>query len=989
MSNFLDSLNSQQREAVETIEQPLLIIAGAGSGKTLTVASKIAHLIEKGIKPENILALAYNTKAAEELKERVIGMLCYSEDLSISTFHSFCNQVIQDNLLSTKLNANFRVITETAQLVYFTKNINSFGIEYLEFNHEPYTLADEVKKFITRCKDEAITPEDLEHWIANQTQKQLDDEEQNSLNNLKDILKIYRSYETYKTKHNMLDFGDMLCTVHNLLKNNPLILRRYQKRFQYIILDEFQETNYIQLQIIYSIAQKHGHITVVGDDDQSIYRFRGAYLTNISEFKQMFPNYTQKALEHNYRSTKNIVAVANKLIESSPERTMKKLFTNNPQGEKVAVIETPTDNSQANYVLEKIKEQLKTHPHKDIAVLCRRKSSAEPIIKALRKQNIKFNFVGETGFFQEPIIKDITAYLKVITNPTESNAELVRILHRYNIDLVEISKFNGYTYRKDMCLYEVFDHLNELRVDKSKFLAAKKALSETINNKKRMRTLDLIHTLLFELEFYKYEIALKDSRNIALLNQFYTFAEEFDSLYPDSDLDDFTDYLSYASNFEVEESSVDDQAIVISTIHGVKGMQYPVVIIPDASARKLPTDYRKDKFPIPQELLKGIQSKFDEKELHVQEERRLFYVAITRAKEKLIITYAKRYGENKTDSKPSKFLDEIAYKQNQEVNFQQTDPQELAAQCTTETNQTETELIKQVISSLRATKFNEAIENILLIAKCQNKNLDIKKEIISKIKEPDYTLLAQICQPKVIKVSDDYLFSVSQFISYKKCPRLYQYRYLMKIPEKPRYYFDFGSSIHKIVEQLTKQLKEGKQINQDIAYGLLSKYWDPKGYKTKLDEQRDYAEAKDVLNIFLQEQAKSKSEIVDIERWFETSIGNVRLRGIIDRIDKTDQGFTVIDYKTSKKAQSLNELKKDMQLHVYAIAVNQIYGTKPTVGDWFLRSNDKVFFTPEDQALDDLKVELTDIAGKIRAGMFERTPGWECRYCDYGCLCDL
>ena len=343
-------------------------------------------------------------------------------------------------------------------------------------------------------------------------------------------------------------------------------------------------------------------------------------------------------------------------------------------------------------------------------------------------------------------------------------------------------------------------------------------------------------------------------------------------------MDDFTDYLSYASNFEVEESNVDDQAIVISTIHGVKGMQYPVVIIPDLNARKLPTDYRKDKFPIPQELLKGIQSKFDEKELHQQEERRLFYVAITRAKEKLIITYAKRYGENKTDSKPSKFLDEITYKQNQEVNFQQTDPQELAAQCTTEDNQTETVLIKQVISSLRATKFNEAIENILLIAKCQNKNLDVKKEIISQIKEPDYSILAQVCQPKAIKVSDDYLFSVSQFISYKKCPRLYQYRYLMKIPEKPRYYFDFGSSIHKIVEQLTKQLKEGKQINQEIAYELLAKYWDPKGYKTKLDEQRDYAEAKDVLNVFLQEQAKSKSEIVDIERWFETSIGDCPIK---------------------------------------------------------------------------------------------------------------
>jgi DNA helicase-2/ATP-dependent DNA helicase PcrA len=701
----------------------------------------------------------------------------------------------------------------------------------------------------------------------------------------------------------------------------------------------------------------------------------------------MFPDYIEKALEHNYRSTKHIVAVANKLIEISPERTVKKLFTDNAEGEKVAVVETPTDNSQANYVLKTIKEQLKSHTHKDIAVLCRRRASAEPIIKALRKQSIPFNFVGETGFFQEPIIKDVTAYLKVASNPLEGNAELVRIMHRYNITPVDISKFNSYAGHKDISLYEAFDHLNELEVDKFKFLALKQVLKEILKNKKRLRTLDLIHNLLFELEFYKYEIALQNHRNIQLLNQFYAFAEEFDSLYPNNDIDDFTDYLSYASNFEIEERNTDEQAIIISTIHGVKGMQYPVVIIPDLVERKLPTIYQKDKFPIPQELLKGVKSKFDEKELHLQEERRLFYVAITRAKDKLFITYAKRYGENKTDSKPSKFLNEINYTKNESINFQQADPPELAVECVTKENQTQTVLLQQIMSSIKAENYPDAIERILLIAKCQKRDRDIK-EIIAQIKEPDYSTLEQACEEKPVKISDDHLFSVSQFISYKKCPRLYQYRYLMKIPEKPRYYFDFGASIHNIVEQLTKLLKEGKTINQDIAYELLEKYWDPKGYKSRIDEKRDYKDAKVVLKVFLDEQAKSKSEIVDIERWFETTLSNVRLTGRIDRIDKTGSDYTVIDYKTSKKTPSLNELKKDMQLMVYAAAVSELYGSKPLVGDWFLRTNEKVFFKPEDQAIDALKTEIADIAGKIKAGLFESKKSWECNYCDYGCLCD-
>ena len=355
------SLNPQQEEAVREIDNPLLIIAGAGSGKTLTVASKIAYLIQQGAKPESILALAFNQKAAEELKARVMGMLKNSEDLSISTFHSFCNQVIQDNILNTKLNANFKVITDTAQLVHLTKNINRFGIEHLEFNHEPYTLAEEMQKFISRCKDEAITPQDMWQHIEKQEKGPLDEEAQEDLNNLKDIWKIYRSYEDYKLRNNMLDFGDMLCIVHDLLRNKPLVLRSYQEKFKFVIVDEFQDTNFIQLQIVHLIASQHRHITVVGDDDQSIYRFRGAYLTNIAEFKTMFPNFVEKALEHNYRSTKRIVAMANKLIENSPERTIKKLFTSNPEGEKVAVVESPTDVSQANYVLETVKDLLKKY----------------------------------------------------------------------------------------------------------------------------------------------------------------------------------------------------------------------------------------------------------------------------------------------------------------------------------------------------------------------------------------------------------------------------------------------------------------------------------------------------------------------------------------------------------------------------------------------------------------------------------------------------
>ncbi|MCL1970488.1 MAG: ATP-dependent helicase [Candidatus Bathyarchaeota archaeon] len=1010
-TDLFNNLNAQQVEAVKEIDRSLLIIAGAGSGKTMTVTSKIAYLIANGLNPESILALTFNQKAAEELKVRVTSLLNSSEDIYISTFHSFCKQVIQDNILSTKLNSNFKIITDTTQLVYLTKNINNFGIEHLEFNHEPYTLAEEMKNFISRCKDEAITPKDLQQYIqihkksqatTTTTEEDNEDEEerQDELNSLEDMLKIYQAYENYKIQNNMIDFGDMLHAVYSLLKNKPLILHKYQKKFKYIIVDEFQDTNYIQLQIVSLIAQKHGHLTVVGDDDQSIYKFRGAHLTNIAEFKKIFPNFIEKTLEQNYRSTKKIVATANTLIQNSPQRTIKNMFTNNPDGEKITITETPNDTAQANYILTTTKQLLKKYSPQSIAILCRRKATAEPIIKAFRKQGIPFNFVGETGFFQEPIIKDITALLKISNNPLANNAEIIRILNRHNYDIkpVDICRFTHYADQNNLSLYETFEHINKINIDKLKFLTVKQTIQNILKDKTRLRPLELLHNLLFEQELYKYEIALKNTRNIHLINQFYEFVEEFNHIYPESSLEDFTDYLSFASNFKIQEEDPSKQAIVISTIHSVKGMQYPVVIIPDVNERKIPTTYQRDKFTIPKELLKGVQSEHEDKELHLQEERRLFYVALTRAEEKLFITYAKRYGENKTDSKPSKFLQEINYQQNKEdIDFQQIDPQQKTDETniaeeivTTADNQLKTELLQQVIANLTTHRYTEAIENLLLFAKSNDKDLDIQTEIINKIKEPNYSVLEAL-NKKPLTVPMDHVFSVSQFTSYQKCPRLYQYRHVMKIPERSRYYFDFGSTVHNIAEQLTRMQKEGQRVDVVLAEELLAKFWNPEGYQSKLDEQRDYAEAKEILKVFIEEQNKSKSEIVDIERWFETAIGEVRIRGRIDRIDKDESGFTVIDYKTSKSVPSQNELKKDIQLLVYALAARGMYGSNSQlkVGEWFLRSNKKIFFAPEEQAIEAIQVEIQEITRKINDAEFTPKKGsWECYQCDYKCLCD-
>jgi DNA helicase-2/ATP-dependent DNA helicase PcrA len=299
---------------------------------------------------------------------------------------------------------------------------------------------------------------------------------------------------------------------------------------------------------------------------------------------------------------------------------------------------------------------------------------------------------------------------------------------------------------------------------------------------------------------------------------------------------------------------------------------------------------------------------------------------------------------------------------------------------------------------LTTGQFNEAIENVLLYAKTTNKNLNVQTDIINNIKEPNHALLEQVNE-KPLTVPTNHVFSVSQFVGYQKCPRLYQYRHVMKIPEKPKYYFDFGSTLHYVVEQLTKMQKEKQPTNETIAFELLDKFWNPQGYKTKLDAKRDYDDAKAVLQVFLDEQSKCTSEILDIERAFETIIGDVRVRGRIDRVDKDKDGLIVIDYKTSKKEVSLNKLKTDMQLIVYALAMKDAYSNNNSdnaadecrlkIGNWFLRPNKKIFFIPEKQAMADIQVEIQEMAKKINNAEFKPKKGtWECNYCDYKCLCD-
>jgi DNA helicase II / ATP-dependent DNA helicase PcrA len=791
----------------------------------------------------------------------------------------------------------------------------------------------------------------------------------------------------------------MLFIVYQILKNKKNILKEYQQRYQYILVDEFQDTNYIQLQIVHLLAKGHNRICVVGDDDQSIYRFRGAYTSNIGEFKRLFPNYVEIALEENYRSTKNIINVSKKLIENNnPERSTKSLFTNNEVGDYISVIECNSDIAQIHYIINKILELTTTldslYKLKDISVLCRSRTSAVPLINDLKRKQIPFQFIGYSDFFTNSVIKDLISFLKIIENPVLANGEMVRTLERtcYGLKRTEVAKLSNLAYQKMCSIYESFEYINEISIDTEQFNQVKESIDYLISEKNNINIEQLVYQILYNNEFLKYETACSNTKNVTLLERFHKLTEDFAYLYPENNLSDFLSYIKYASGFEIQEEASDEEDTVkVMTIHASKGMEFPVVFIMDVVERKFPSLDKKDKFIVPLSLLKGIQSNLSEKELHIQEERRIMYVALTRAMDKLFLTYAKKYKDNLKDSKPSRFLDDIQYKENSCIQFENYESEKPEIEELDIGDQL-TKITKDIVTDINNARYKNAIEKVLLFAQTKTMDIDIKG-ILKGLLETDFDnikkqIINKIEYNDIIK--DDHDFSVSQFNSFTRCPRIYEYKYVYRIPSLPKPYFDFGSSIHKVVEEITTISKDSQQpVDIDLAIKILQREWNPKGFTSQLEERKSFEEAKDVLKTFIEEQNKMNETIIDIEKEFSVEIEGISIKGKIDRIDKDNDDFIVIDYKTSKTASSKNKLKEDMQMIVYSLAVEHLYGKRPQkVGCWFLRANKKVMIEVSDEDIIKIKDKLISIVGSVRKGHFSPKPGWECKSCDYSLICD-
>ena len=636
--DLMQGLNEPQQRAVACLQGPLLIVAGAGSGKTRVLTFRIANLLEHGIPPYRILAITFTNKAAREMRERVDALIGdAAQDVWLSTFHSFCARFLRMELEHYGRYAKNFVIYDAAD----SKGLIRECLKELNID-EKHTAPGAVQAHISDAKNRLL---DVAAFTAQATDFFAEQ-----------VAKIYALYQSKLQENNALDFDDLLMLTVELLTKNEELRTKYQKKFQYILVDEYQDTNGAQYAITKLLAAEHRNICVVGDADQSIYGWRGADMRNIMNFEKDYPEATVILLEQNYRSTKNILAAANAVIENNLTRKKKELWTDNPTGDRITIYEGATEKNEASYIVREV-ERLHTMFHVkygDIAVLYRTNAQSRNIEEAFYATGVPYAMVGSVRFYDRREIKDIIAYLRVIYNPRDT-LSLLRIINvpRRGLGPTSIARMMETAEEYRISLFEVITDAQLLSMIPKLSAKVKLALEEfaamvfTFMGQLGTRP---IHEIVEDvIETSGYAAALEEEKKednrdrLENLREFISVAKNFDdgAAEGENGLADFLAQIALISDVDQTEQS--DGTVTLMTFHAAKGLEFPAVFM---------AGMEEGLFPHSRTLLDDTE---------IEEERRTCYVGITRAERRLYLTYARQrtiYGRTEM-SRPSRFLAEI------------------------------------------------------------------------------------------------------------------------------------------------------------------------------------------------------------------------------------------------------------------------------------------------------------------------------------------
>lgn len=633
-----DQLNEMQQKAVLQKEGPVLVLAGAGSGKTGALTVRIAHLLETGVKPWNILAITFTNKAAKEMKERVYKLVEEAaQDIWISTFHATCVRILRREIHHLDYEGQFSIYDANDQ-----EKLMREVFKQLDYSTTDKSFSVKgAMSIISSLKEEMVSWED---YIKTSDPSDL---------KASRIAKVYRAYQKRLKENNALDFDDLIYKTVILFRNHPDVLEKYQDRFQYIMVDEYQDTNTSQYELVYMLATKYKNLCVVGDDDQSIYGWRGANIRNILEFEKDFADTVVIKLEQNYRSTKKILEAANSVIHNNQTRKDKSLWTENDSGSILHIYKAENEYDEARFVAERTQEIVNEgRSYSDVAVLYRTNAQSRAVEDQFVKKNIPYRLFGGVRFYERKEISDVLSYLKVLSNPADTIA-LRRIINvpRRGIGETSIDRLVAFAEENNLTLFDALsrlDEITELKTRASKFRDFYEIIMGLQNEAATLSAAELIDAVVKRSGYFQSlmtegtEEALSRIQNI---DEFVNKAVEYDKTNPEGDLAGFLEEIALVADIDSYEAG--DDKVVLMTLHSAKGLEFPYVHM---------IGMEEGMFPSFRAVMYGGEK-------DIEEERRLCYVGITRAREELFLTHAKtrmQHGITQYNP-PSRFLKEIPH----------------------------------------------------------------------------------------------------------------------------------------------------------------------------------------------------------------------------------------------------------------------------------------------------------------------------------------
>ena len=980
MSDILKDLNPEQKQAVTTTEGPLLIIAGAGTGKTAVIARRIAYIIEKKLaKPSEILALTFTDKAAGEMEERVDVLVPYGFiDTWISTFHAFGDRMLRENSLDIGLPPDFKVLSRPQQVLFFQQHLFRFQLDYYRPLSNPTKFISAILTFFSRLKDENVSPEEFRKYAKRLTTN-AKGEEKIEAGKYLELANTYEKYERSKDEAGYLDFGDQVVKTIKLFKKRPKILQNYQQQFKYILVDEYQDTNFAQNELVKILASSHKNICVVGDDDQSIYKFRGAAISNILEFKKTYPSAKQVVLTENYRSTQSILDSAYRLIcHNDPDRLevqnkiVKKLKSfKNKAGLPPQEIFANTLSEEADCVASEIeklinkkqetgnRKQVKKYSFRDFAILVRANSQADQFLRALNMKGIPHKFVGSSGLYHQEEVALLISYLIALTNH-EDSLNLYNLLTSdiYQMLPEEAIKLTSYAKRKTRPLYYLLKNLqsfqkgnDDLEISQQSKEIVEKILADLEEGIKLSRKFNVGKVLYSFLQNSLYLKKLdraggvENQIKIQNIAKFFDKIKEFEDVAKVETVGQFVDYLQSIRAAGDDPATIefdpDLNAVNVMTVHSAKGLEFPVVFLVNLVADRFPARSRGEAIEMPQDLIRETLPSGD---WHMQEERRLFYVGATRAKDLLFFSWSRDIGQTRA-KKVSPFVLEASDKVKSDSLMAKLSPLEK-------------------IEKFAPTQSATSDQQILF-------DVDVLKLTQGSI--------------------DDYL----------TCAFKYRYVHILKIPILRHHSIVYGAALHIAVAAHLKSKKSGRILSLPQVLEVFENAWDSEGFLTVEHEEKRNAQGKLALKNFYERELKTKDLPTLIEAKFDFSLSGVTIVGRFDRVNiRSGSIVEIVDYKSSEnidQERANAQAKESTQLAIYALYYFKRHKIMPEkVTLHFLETGIEGSYTPTEKDLQKTENLILETAEKIRRDAknnkfpanpkyFGREPA--CVYCAYNSIC--